>query len=87
MVRFFGSGRRPFVTVNIELTHLKHLQNKLQSLVATNVAQSGLTPLAAIDPADAAAYYNAAFGRQNAADILRAGKPIEINYGRALKPR
>jgi hypothetical protein len=70
-VRFLGSGRRPFVTVNIERAHLKHLQDKLRALGAANVAEHGLTPLKAIDPGDTAAYYNAAFGRQNAADIRR----------------
>jgi len=84
-VRFFGSGRRPFVTVNIERTHLKHLQDKLRSLGAVQVAEHGFTPLKDIAPNDAAGYYNAAFGRQNAADILRTGKPIEINYGRSVE--
>jgi len=84
-VRFFGSGRRPFVTVNIDRTHLKHLQNKLRSLGAVKVAEHGFTPLKDMAPADTAAYYNAAFGRQNAADILRTGKPIDINYGRSVE--
>jgi hypothetical protein len=81
-VRFLGRGRTPFITVNIARTHLRHLQDKLRRLGAVHVAEHGLTPLAAIDPADTAAYHNAAFSRDNAADILRTGKPIEINYGR-----
>jgi hypothetical protein len=81
-VRFLGRGRTPFITVNIARTHLRHLRDKLRRLGAVHVAEHGLTPLAAIDPADTAAYYNAAFSRDNAADILRTGKPIEINYGR-----
>jgi hypothetical protein len=81
-VRFFGGGRKPFVTVHIDRTHLKHLQDKLRRLGAANVAEHGLTPLKDVSPGDTAAYFNAAFGRQNAADILRNGKPIEINYGR-----
>jgi hypothetical protein len=81
-VRFLGRGRRPFVTVDIERTHLRHLQDKLRALGAANVAERGFTPLKAMNPADTAAYDNAAFGRQNASDTLRKGKPIEINYGR-----
>jgi hypothetical protein len=81
-VRFLGKGRTPFITVNIARTHLKHLRDKLRRLGAVHVAEHGLTPLAAIDPADTAAYYNAAFSRDNAADILRTGKAIDINYGR-----
>ena len=84
-VRFFGSGRRPFVTVRIERTHLKHLQDKLRAVGAANVAEHGFRPLQPLDPAAAATYYNAAFGRQNAADILRRGKAIEINYGRSVE--
>jgi hypothetical protein len=81
-VRFLGRGRVPFTTVYIARTHLRHLQDKLRGLGAFNVAERGLTPLKPVAPADTAAYYNAAFGRDNAADILRTGKPIEINYGR-----
>jgi hypothetical protein len=81
-VRFLGRGRKPFITVNIARTHLRHLQDKLRRLGAVHVAEHGLTPLATIDPADTAAYYNAAFSRDNAADILRTGKPIDVNYGR-----
>jgi hypothetical protein len=81
-VRFLGKGRVPFTTVYLARTHLSHLQDKLRRLGAVHVAEHGLTPLAAIDPADTAAYYNAAFSRDSAADILRTGKPIEINYGR-----
>src|ERR1017187_3158849 len=81
-VRFFGTGRRPFVKVNIERTHLKHLQDRLRQLGADNVAEHGFRPLQTIDPSDTAAYYNAAFGRQNASDILKRNKPIDINYGR-----
>jgi hypothetical protein len=82
-VRFLGRGRRPFVTVDIERTHLRHLQDKLRDLGAANVAEHGFTPLKAMNPADTAGYYNAAFGRQNASDILRKGKPIERCYSEA----
>jgi hypothetical protein len=80
-VRFLGRGRTPFVTVNIARTHLRHLQDKLRALGAFNVAERGLTPLKPVAP-DTAAYFNSAFGRDNAADILRTGKPIDVNYGR-----
>ena len=81
-VRFFGRGRTRFTTVHIERTHLKHLQDKLRRFGAENVAEYGFRPLATINPTDTAAFYNTAFGRQNASDILRKEKPIEINYGR-----
>ncbi len=80
-VRFFNGGRRPFVTVHIDRTHLKHLQDKLLSLGATNAAQHGFSPVGDRGQADTTEFYGVAFSRSNAGDVLRRNKPIDLNYG------
>jgi hypothetical protein len=81
--RFFGPGRVGDITVNIERTHLGHLQQKLRSAGFPIAAEHGFQPREDISvDDDKAGYYNTAFGRQNAADILGKNKAIDINYGR-----
>jgi len=88
-VRFFSSGRVPFKTVTIDRTHVGHLRKKLRDLGLNHAAENGFHPHEEMDPANAQQYYNVAFGRANAGDIIKRNTPtwgakdIDVNYGRA----
>ncbi len=81
-VRFFVPDKRKFIALPIARTHLGHLQDKLKEVGLDYAAENGFHPndpeIKITDPK----FYEKAFGRQNAADVLK-NNAIDVNYGRS----
>lgn len=77
-VRFFIPNRQRFIALPIARTHLHHLQQKLRDAGFTHAAENGLSPVDSSIEHGSAKFYDQAFGRQNAADVLQS-RNIDIN--------
>jgi hypothetical protein len=77
-VRFPVSDRRRFVSLPIARTHLDQLQEKLRAAGFEHAAENGLHPNDPAIPHGSVAFYEKAFGRQNAVDVLKNGA-LDIN--------
>lgn len=81
-VRFPIPDRRRFISLPIARTHLHHLQSKLRTAGLEHAAENGLHPNDESIPVGSSEFYEKAFGRQNAADVIKNGV-IDVNYGRS----
>lgn len=78
-VRVFVASKKKFAALPIARTHLAHLQQKLRAAGLVHAAEHGFQPHNPdVQPEDKK-FYDDAFGRQNAADVLKK-RIIDVNY-------